>query len=180
MRGAVTLAAALSIPLLLPDGSPFPGRDLVIFLSFGVIAATLLLQGTTTEWLICKLKLQEDPTRQQEEHLARTTAVDAGLAALRALEPAIQVAEESAALGHVVAEYEHRLASLGTAGETRTHARRRRAAEKRFRSAALDAERAAVDDLWRRSIIADEVHRPLQQLLDYEESMLRSTPSQDP
>jgi CPA1 family monovalent cation:H+ antiporter len=174
MRGAVTLAAALSIPLLLPDGSPFPGRDLVIFLSFGVIATTLLLQGTTTEWLIRKLKLQEDPTRQQEEHLARTTAVDAGLAALRALEPAIQVAEESAALGHVVAEYEHRLASLGTAGETRTHARRRRAAEKRFRSTALDAERAAVDDLWRRNIIADEVHRPLQQLLDYEESMLRS------
>jgi CPA1 family monovalent cation:H+ antiporter len=74
----------------------------------------------------------------------------------------------------VVAEYEHRLASLGAAGETRTHARRRRAAEKRFRSSALGAERAAVDDLWRCNIIADEVHRPLQQLLDFEESMLRS------
>jgi len=176
MRGAVTLAAALSIPLLLPDGTAFPGRDLVIFLSFGVIATTLLIQGTTTEWLIRKLQLQEDPTRQQEEHLARTTAVDAGLAALRALELEVTAPEESAALGHVVAEYEHRLASLGAAGENRTHARRRRAAERRFRAAALDAERAAVDDLWRRDIIADEVHRPLQQLLDYEDSMLRSAP----
>jgi CPA1 family monovalent cation:H+ antiporter len=177
MRGVVTLAAALSIPELLPGGAPFPGRDLVIFLSFGVIAATLLIQGTTTEWLICTLGLQEDPTRRQEEHLARTTAVDAGLATLRAFEAELQAAEELAALGHVVAEYEHRLASLGEAGETRTHARRRRAAEKRFRSAALDAERAAVDDLWRRNVIADEVHRPLQQLLDYEESMLRSAPT---
>jgi CPA1 family monovalent cation:H+ antiporter len=179
MRGVVTLAAALSIPELLPDGSPFPGRNLVIFISFGVIAATLLIQGTTTEWLICSLRLQEDPTRQQEEHLARTTAVDAGLAALRAFEAGLEAAEEQAALGHVVAEYEHRLASLGAAGETRTHARLRRAAEKRFRSAALDAERAAVDDLWRRNVIADEVHRPLQQLLDHEESMLRSAPSHE-
>jgi Na+/H+ antiporter len=177
MRGAVTLAAALSIPLVLDDGSPFPGRDLVIFLSFGVIASTLLIQGTTTEWLICVLKLQEDPTRQREEHLARTTAVDAGLTTLRAFERSVSTPEETAALGHVVAEYEHRLASLGAAGENRTHARRRRAAEKRFRSAALDAERAAVDDLWSRDIIADEVHRPLQQLLDYEESMLRSAPT---
>ncbi len=177
MRGVVTLAAALSIPLLRPDGSPYPDRDLVIFLAFGVIAATLLLQGTTTEWLICRLKLQEDPTRLQEEQLARTTAVDAGLATLRALEAAATAPEAAAALGHVIAEYEHRLASLGVAGETRTHARLRRAAEKRFRQAALDAERAAIGELWKRNLIADEVHRPLQQLLDYEDSMLRIAPS---
>jgi len=47
LRGTVTLAAALSIPLTLADGTPFPARDLVIFLSFGVVVATLLLQGTT-------------------------------------------------------------------------------------------------------------------------------------
>src|SRR5271170_6777258 len=60
MRGTVTLAAALSIPLLRPDGSPFPSRDIVIFLAFGVIAASLLLQATTTEWLIHRLGLRED------------------------------------------------------------------------------------------------------------------------
>ena len=47
MRGTVTLAAALSIPLTLPDGAPFPQRNIVIFLAFGVIAVTLLVQGTT-------------------------------------------------------------------------------------------------------------------------------------
>jgi NhaP-type Na+/H+ or K+/H+ antiporter len=45
MRGTITLAAALSIPQLMADGSPFPGRDIVIFLSFGVVMVTLLLQG---------------------------------------------------------------------------------------------------------------------------------------
>ena len=44
MRGTVTLAAALSIPFLMPDGHAFPGRDMVIFLAFGVIAVTLLVQ----------------------------------------------------------------------------------------------------------------------------------------
>ena len=78
MRGTVTLAAALSIPMFLEDGSPFPGRDIVIFLAFGVIATTLLLQGTTLEALIKRLGIQEDEDRPREERLARMTAVEAG------------------------------------------------------------------------------------------------------
>jgi len=177
MRGTVTLAAALSIPLALPDGSPFPGRDIVIFLALAVIAATLLIQGTTLEWLICRLGLQEDGIRQKEEHIARTAAVDAGLKALRALESPDNSAAKNAALRHVMAEYDERLSELVAEGETRTHARERRSAEKHYRCAALEAERQAVDDLWRRNVISDEVHRPLQQLLDHEESMLRAQPA---
>jgi len=176
MRGTVTLAGALSIPLALPDGTPFPGRDIVIFLAFGVIAVTLLVQGTTLEWLIHRLGLREDDTRAREDRLARTTAVEAGLTALRGLEPAATTPEHSAALGHVLAEYEFRLASLEAGGETRTSARRRRRAEHHYRTTALRAERQAIDHLWRGNQIADEVHRPLQQLLDYEESMLRAAP----
>jgi len=176
MRGTVTLAGALSIPVTLPDGTPFPGRDLVIFLAFGVIAATLILQGTTLAPLIHTLGLREDGTHAQEERLARTTAVEAGLHALRALERGAATDEENAALGHVLAEYEHRLAALEAEGETRTSARRRRRAEHHYRSAALQAERRALDDLWRRGRIVDDVYRPLQQLLDYEESMLRGAP----
>ena len=176
MRGTVTLAGALSIPLLLPDGSPFPGRDIAIFLAFGVIATTLLVQGTTLEKLIHCLGLREDDTRAQEERLARTAAVDAGLKTLRALEAAATTPEQNAALGHVTAEYEQRLAVLEAEGETRASARRRRRAEHHYRMAALKAERATVDDLWRRGVIADEIHRPLQQLLDHEEAMLRAAP----
>ncbi len=177
MRGTVTLAAALSIPLLLPDGTPFPGRDIVIFLAFAVIAVTLLVQGTTLEALIRRLGLREDDTRAQEERLARTTAVEAGLATLRALKPSTATPEQNAALAHVLGEYELRLAVLETAGETRASALQRRHASHHYRSAALEAERAAIDDLWRRAVIADEVHRPLQQLLDHEESLLRAAPA---
>lgn len=174
MRGTVTLAAALSIPEALPDGRPFPGRALVIFLAFGMIATTLLAQGTTLGWLIRKLGVHGDGLLQKEDHLARTTAVQAGLDRLRALADHPLGKNERAALGAVVAEYEQRLAELGVAGETQAKARSRLAAERRFRFAALEAERKAVDDLWTRNVIFDEVHRPLQALLDTEEALLRS------
>jgi len=176
MRGTVTLAGALSIPFFMPDGSPFPGRDIVIFLAFGVIAVTLLLQGTTLERLIERLGLREDSSRAKEERLARTTAVEAGLKALRALEAEATAPDHNAALGQVIGEYEHRLAVLEAEGETRRSARRRRIAGHRYRTTALLAERAAIDELWRSNKIADEVHRPLQLLLDHEESLLKAGP----
>ena len=76
----------------------------------------------------------------------------------------------------MVSEYEHRLAVLDAEAETRRSARRRRKASHGYRSAALVAERTALDELWRGGKIADEVHRPLQQLLDHEESLLRGAP----
>jgi len=176
MRGTVTLAGALSIPYAMPNGPPYPGRDIVVFLAFGVIAVTLLVQGTTLERLILKLGLREDGSRAKEERLARTTAVAAGLDALRALEAEATTPDHNAALGQVIGEYENRLAVLEAEGETRQSARRRRKAGHRYRTVALQAERAAIDRLWREDKIADDVHRPLQQLLDHEETLLRNGP----
>lgn len=176
MRGTITLAAALSIPLALADGTPFPGRDLVIFLSAGTIVVTLLVQGTTLEWLICRLGVRADETQVREERLARVTAVEAGLNALRGQAGGTSTPEATAALGEVIAEYEHRLAELTAEGESRSSARRRRTAGRGFRLDALRAERAAIDDLWSRNVITDEIHRPLQQLLDHEEAMLAGQP----
>jgi monovalent cation/hydrogen antiporter len=172
MRGAITLAAALSIPRFLEDGTPFPARDLVIFLSFGVIVSTLLIQGTTLEWLICKLGLKADDTQAKEDLLARTAAVEGGLQHLRATAASEPAGANQTALALIIAEYEHRLAELTAEGETRAQARLHRTTGRRHRLAALCAERAVIDDLWRRDIITDETHRPLQQLLDHEEAML--------
>jgi CPA1 family monovalent cation:H+ antiporter len=176
MRGTVTLAAALSIPLWKDDGHPFPARELVIFLSFGVIVVTLLLQGTTLEWLICRLGLREDDTKKKEDRLARIAAVEAGLKALTEDQNAAATPEESVALGKVVSEYETRLAELVADGATRENARVHRSASRIHRLKALRAERAALDDLWRRDVINDDTHRPLLQLLDQEESMLSEAP----
>jgi CPA1 family monovalent cation:H+ antiporter len=176
MRGTVTLAAALSIPLVLPDGRPFPGRDIVIFLAFGVIAVTLLVQGTSLERLIGWLGIHGDDDRPKEELLARQTAVEAGLKTLRAMSDSATTQEMRASLEAVIDEYDRRLASLTAQGETRARARKRRSAGHHYRSVALHAERHALDDLWQSGAIIDEVYRPLQQLLDYEESLLRDAP----
>jgi CPA1 family monovalent cation:H+ antiporter len=174
MRGAVTLAAALSIPLLQADGNPFPARDLVIFLSFAVIVVTLLLQGTTLESLICRLGLKADDERLEEERHARLAAVEAGLRSLQAVQVDLQLSpEKNAAIDLIIAEYEYRRNELAADGELRASAQRRRGAGRRYRLQALRAERTAIDDLWRRDIITDDTHRPLQHLLDHEEAMLR-------
>jgi monovalent cation/hydrogen antiporter len=60
MRGVVSLASALAIPVTLDNGNEFPERDLVLFISFVVILVTLVLQGLTLPWVIKKLKLTED------------------------------------------------------------------------------------------------------------------------
>jgi len=76
----------------------------------------------------------------------------------------------------VIAEYEHRLAVLESRGRNAAQCHRRRQAGHRYRTAALRAERHAIDELWRTGKIADEVHRPLQQLLDHEDALLQGAP----
>ncbi|HTE25231.1 Na+/H+ antiporter [Flavitalea sp.] len=70
MRGVVSLAAALSIPLVTSDGTPFPFRNLILFVTFIVILMTLVLQGLTLPWLIRRLKLEDKyatRTKQEQE-----------------------------------------------------------------------------------------------------------------
>jgi len=66
MRGVVSLAAALSIPVQLADGSPFPQRNLILFITFIVILLTLLLQGLTLPYLIKKINLPEFDRSEEE------------------------------------------------------------------------------------------------------------------
>ena len=59
MRGVIALAAAIALPQTLADGSPFPHRNLIIFLAFCVIFVTLVLQGLTLPWLVRILGVAE-------------------------------------------------------------------------------------------------------------------------
>jgi CPA1 family monovalent cation:H+ antiporter len=175
MRGTVTLAAALSIPHLMPSGAPFPGRDMVIFLAFGVIVTTLVLQGTSLEWLIVRLRIGGDASRPREEILARRAAVESGLRALRDLDQEVETDEHGAARRLLISEYEQRLSVLTSVGASRESAHRRHHADRRLRLLALQEERKALDALWRGGVIIDDVHRPLQLLIDHEESLLRGS-----
>ena len=99
MRGIVTLAAALALPLTTASGAPFPFRDEIIVLAFAVILSTLVVQGLTLKPLIRVLKLEEDTTLEEEEAMAREAAARAALARL----------EELAKLSWVRAEQARRL-----------------------------------------------------------------------
>jgi monovalent cation/hydrogen antiporter len=85
MRGAVSLAAALAIPLATDAGGPFPDRDLILFLTFAVIFCTLVLQGLTLPYVIRKLGVTDDGAGESEELKARLVATRAALERLDAL-----------------------------------------------------------------------------------------------
>ena len=71
MRGTVTLAAALALPIAGRDGAPFPYRDLILVTAFGVVLGTLVVQGLTLRPLMLRLHLEEDDSVDREVRLAR-------------------------------------------------------------------------------------------------------------
>ncbi|MFH8465722.1 Na+/H+ antiporter [Streptomyces sp. NPDC017991] len=95
MRGVASVALALAIPLEMENGEPFPNRDEMIFVAFGVIMATLVLQGLSLPWLVRKLGVQADTDREKE--FEKTLAVRAAKAAkqrLRELEATEDLSDE--------------------------------------------------------------------------------------
>ena len=158
LRGVVSLAAALALPLETDAGTPFPQRDLVIFLTFCVILATLVGQGLTLPALVRRLGVVADGVGAREEVMARRDAALAAMARLDELAGEAWVPVESAET--LRARYEHRLehfpASLDPADLDGDHV----SAHEQLRREALGAERRAVIALRNRGLIGDEVlHR---------------------
>ncbi|MBB4791294.1 CPA1 family monovalent cation:H+ antiporter [Streptomyces nodosus] len=91
MRGVASVALVLAIPLRTQDGAPFPDRDEIVFIAFGVIMATLVLQGLTLPWLVKRLGVQADTEVEQE--FERALAIRAARAAKQRLKE-IEAAEE--------------------------------------------------------------------------------------
>jgi CPA1 family monovalent cation:H+ antiporter len=167
MRGIVSLAAALALPTVLPNGEPFPARDLIIFLTFFVIATTLIGQGLTLAPLIRKLKVGADWSMIEEQERVRSamsaaaiTAVDDHLAQAKApLEWADQLRAEIADLVIVAAPAQPKQSS-------------RDALSLRLRRVAIKARREELIRLWRDNEISDEVMRLHEEILDYQEAQL--------
>ena len=96
MRGAVSLAAALALPLETDVGAPFPDRELILFLTFSVILATLVGQGLTLPVVIRVLGLEDDGIEEREDAKARIHAAEAALARLEELVGEEWVREDTA------------------------------------------------------------------------------------
>ena len=91
MRGVASVALVLAIPLKTDAGSPFPDRDELVFIAFGVIIVTLVLQGLTLPWLVKRLRVRADAEREKE--FEKELAVRAAKAAKRRLREIEQVEE---------------------------------------------------------------------------------------
>jgi CPA1 family monovalent cation:H+ antiporter len=173
MRGVVSLAAALALPVLLPDGQPFPERDLIIFLTFGVILVTLVGQGLTLPWLLRRLGIGGDGTEEREELLARARAVEAALTRIDAL--AAEWPTHLPLIETLRSQYAHRLSHLAEplsgdgAAAPDPDAEQEMLEHRKIRRAVIDAERAAVQQLVERGAVHEAVQRRIERDLDLEE-----------
>ena len=118
IRGAVTLAGALSIPMVLPSGDAFPARHMLIFLATGVILLTLILGAISLPLILRFMPKHEDTEQQQEERAARLTACKAAITSLTLSEEDKQshdeqwVAQYQEVVGRIIQEYRSRIELL--------------------------------------------------------------------
>ncbi|MGA8143114.1 MAG: Na+/H+ antiporter [Candidatus Acidiferrales bacterium] len=166
MRGVVALAAAISLPEYLNDGSPFPQRNLIIFLTFSVIFVTLVLQGLTLPPLIRWLGLAGADVKNPEEEQARRNMIEAALAYLEAAREN-DSSEFEPVYDELIHSQRHRLSRLeGTdAGDSEHDPRHyERYLEMAHKLRAL--QRATILNLRNQNQIGDETLRKLEYELD--------------
>ena len=174
MRGAVSLAAALAVPLVTNTGETFPGRDLILFVTFSAILATLVLQGLTLGPLIGWLRLEGD---EEADTLVELKArLDGAHAALERLEQLRKDELVSPSAEERMREYnEERIqryeSGLHEGGSTQEYTESS-LAWRTWRRELLAAEREAIISLRNRGKISPEVMRRIQRDLDLEESRI--------
>ena len=176
LRGAVSLAAALSVPTVVDGGAPFPDRELVIYLAFAVIIATLVLQGLSLPGVIRLLGLEDDGLAEKEEAKARIRSAEAALARLEELTGEEWVNEDTADRMRGFYGFRMRRFAARFDGEDDGSVELRSQSYQRLRIELLTAERNAVLDLRREGRISDEVMRRLERDFDLEISRLDVDP----
>jgi monovalent cation/hydrogen antiporter len=176
--GAISLAAALAIPLTIQNGASFPGRDEILFLTFCVILVTLVVQGISLPLLIRRLGLAEaEGEEEREETEARLRAAEAALVRLDELADEGQVREDTAERMRELYEYRRRRfaarhSEQAESGEEDNGYEERSLAYQRFRRELLGAEREELLRLRREGRISDEVRRRVERDLDLEDARL--------
>ncbi|HEX6689588.1 MAG TPA: Na+/H+ antiporter [Burkholderiales bacterium] len=168
MRGIVSLAAALALPVQIEHGTFFPYRDLIIFLTFVVILVTLVVQGLTLAPIIRRVKLGSDHSSRDEHDKARLAMCQA----------AIGIIDKLAADGaptELIDRLRAEISERMVAHSALTHQPEESgtfSVATNIRRAAVRAEREELIRIWRAGEISDEVLHHIEEELDYEESRL--------
>ncbi|WP_091738663.1 Na+/H+ antiporter [Phenylobacterium immobile] len=155
VRGAITLAGVLTLPLTLTDGSPFPARDLAIFLAAGVILVSMVAASVLLPKVLRGLELPPEPSRQAEIDEARSAAAHAAILAIEAEQHKLAAGREDADLytdtaGRIMELYRQRIEGRRDAVGQGPHVDQ---IERKLLLVGLEAERAEV----RRRIRAREL-----------------------
>ena len=173
MRGGVSLAAALAIPLTTDAGEAFPDRSLILFLTFAVIFGTLVVQGLTLPAVIRLLRLEdESEAAARELAQARIRAAEAALVRLEELTGEDWVREDTADRIRRTYDFRQSRFAAWLDGEDDGSIESRSLDFQRLRRELLAAERAAVHELRRAGQISDEVARRVERDLDLEDARL--------
>ncbi|WP_317205846.1 Na+/H+ antiporter [Janthinobacterium sp.] len=178
VRGALTLAGILTLPLLLPDGSRFPARELVIFLAMGVILLSLLVASVALPPLTRGLVFAPPAQRSDEERDARGAAAQAAILRIeqacagKDAEADAEPDVRAEAATRMIDAYRRRIAYGESSNDEAAQLRRLAKAERALRRLALGAER---DELFRRRMageLDDAIHQRLLHEIDLIEATL--------
>ncbi len=180
VRGAITLAGILTLPLALPGGEPFPGRDLAVFLASAVIVVSLVVASVGLPRVLRGLELPPETASEIEEDRARQAAALAALGAIDTAGKPQPYDEKDADIHASAAEqvrglYQHRLGGASGDGTHPARVRVAEEAERFYRLAALAAERKVLQQMARHGQLSDETARRLVQELDLVEARYRSS-----
>ncbi|MGC4028655.1 MAG: Na+/H+ antiporter [Steroidobacteraceae bacterium] len=178
VRGAITLAGVLTLPLMLPDGSPFPARGLAILLAAGVIIMSMLMANVFLPRLLRGLEMSGEPLQEQHVDRARVLAAEAAIQAIgRALDAIPRSAADASlsaeAAARVMDLYQRRIQGQAQTGETAARIRRSNEIERQIRLTGLRAERETIFALARSSTLSDEESRRLVREVDLMEERLK-------
>ncbi|MBJ6121463.1 Na+/H+ antiporter [Sphingomonas mollis] len=178
VRGAITLAGVLTIPLTLNDGAPFPARDLAIFLAAGVIIVSLVIASVALPILLKGLTMPPEPSLQAEEDAARVLAAEAAIRAIERSQHDLAEREGNAdfyaAAGTRVMDlYRERIDSRSGSAKATAEARLQDRLERDFRLAGIQAERASMIDLVRDRRVGSTTAQKLMRELDLLEARYR-------
>jgi CPA1 family monovalent cation:H+ antiporter len=172
MRGAVSLAAALALPLEGANGQPFPERNLIILLTFAVILATLVVQGLTLPALIHRLGVRGDGVEEREELRARLGATSAALARLDELAGEDWTREDTVERLRGLYDYRRRRLKAQAGKIEDDGYEDRSLAYQRLVRELLEAQRRAIVQLRNQGTIGTDVMRRVERDLDLEDSRL--------
>ncbi|SRR6266508_743993 len=172
MRGVVSLAAALALPLQTSTGQAFPQRNLIIFVTFGVIFATLVLQGLTLPWLIRRLGLHRDDSEAQEELRGRLRATDAALARLEELAGEEWTRDDTVERMRGLYQFRRRRLKARAGYLEDDGSQDRSLAYQRLVRELLEAQRREIVRLRNQGEISNEVMHRIERDLDLEDSRL--------